>query len=301
MNLSHLHYFITLADEGHFANAAKSLFIARSTLSLAISQLERELGAPLFTKSGSSFTLTPYGKEFHRYASLALQNIETGKRNVAAMVQGDASTLRLGVPFTMQNADWSQMLRKFRASIGDTAKIQVQQGFSGELLHELSVGNLDLTFAGKSSDAPDNLTFLPWWSHELVIVVNRQNPLAERESLTLADLEGLHIHSYAKGCQPYEEIALFAEEHNLDLEYVFKDEITICSMVSTDDTAVAFSTYSFLMGAFKDIVCIPIEGIPRDFHWECLVYRNDGSLSSMALRFVEYAKSHPIPNGYLPR
>ena len=48
MNLSHLKYFISLADSKHFANTAKSLSIARSTLSLAISNLESDLGAPLF-------------------------------------------------------------------------------------------------------------------------------------------------------------------------------------------------------------------------------------------------------------
>lgn len=46
MNLSHLRYFISLADSKHFANTAKSLSIARSTLSLAISNLEQDLGAP---------------------------------------------------------------------------------------------------------------------------------------------------------------------------------------------------------------------------------------------------------------
>ena len=47
MNLAHLKYFITLADQEHFANTARSLGIARSTLSLAISRLEDDF-APLF-------------------------------------------------------------------------------------------------------------------------------------------------------------------------------------------------------------------------------------------------------------
>lgn len=86
MNLAHLKYFITLADQEHFAHAARSLGIARSTLSLAISRLEDDLHAPLFTKNGSTFTLSPYGKEFYRYASLALKNIETGMNKVHNML-----------------------------------------------------------------------------------------------------------------------------------------------------------------------------------------------------------------------
>lgn len=103
MNLSHLHYFITLADEGHFARAAKQLSIARSTLSLAISQLENELGAPMFIKNGSNFQLTSYGEEFYRYASLALHNLETGSSKVRSMIEDKEEVLRLGVLSAMQD------------------------------------------------------------------------------------------------------------------------------------------------------------------------------------------------------
>lgn len=54
MNLAHLKYFITLADQEHFANTARSLGIARSTLSLAISRLEDDLRAPLLPKMAAT-------------------------------------------------------------------------------------------------------------------------------------------------------------------------------------------------------------------------------------------------------
>ncbi len=301
MNLSHLHYFTTLAEEGHFSNAAKSLFIARSTLSLAISQLERELGAPLFTKNGSSFTLTAYGQEFYRYASLALQDIETGRRSVAAMMEGDNGTLRLGVPFTMQNPDWSHMIRDFHQQGDLQPNIEITQGFSEELLHELSVGNLDLSFAAKMENAPEGLTYEPYWSHELVLVVNKDNPLASAESVSLDSLKGLNVLSYREGSPLYDSVKAICDENQIEMEARFRDEITICSLVSSNQMTLGLATYSFLIPAFIDVVCIPIEGIPRDFHQEYLVYRSDDSLSGVALRFLEYAKKHPIPKGYLPR
>ncbi|MDO4854532.1 MAG: LysR family transcriptional regulator [Coriobacteriia bacterium] len=301
MNLSHLHYFTALAEEGHFSNAAKSLFVARSTLSLAISQLERELGAPLFTKNGSAFTLTPYGQEFYRYASLALQDIETGRRSVAAMMEGDNGTLRLGVPFTMQNPDWSHMIRDFHEQGEVSPNIEITQGFSEELLHELSVGNLDLSFAAKMDDAPAGLTYEPYWTHELVLVVNKDNPLASAESVTMDELKGLKVLSYREGSPLYDSVKDLADQYEIELEARFRDEITICSLVSSDKMALGLATYSFLIPAFTDVVCIPIEGISRDFHQEYLVYRSDDSLSGVALRFLEYAKNHPMPKGYLPR
>ena len=47
VNLSHLRYFVQLAHTRHFTRAAEQLYITQPSLSHAISQLERELGAPV--------------------------------------------------------------------------------------------------------------------------------------------------------------------------------------------------------------------------------------------------------------
>ena len=48
MNLSHLRYFVELAHVQHYTRTAERLCITQPSLSHAISQLEGELGVPLF-------------------------------------------------------------------------------------------------------------------------------------------------------------------------------------------------------------------------------------------------------------
>lgn len=52
MNLFYLRYFVTLAQVQHYTKAAEQLCIAQPSLSHAITQLEKELGVPLFEKNG---------------------------------------------------------------------------------------------------------------------------------------------------------------------------------------------------------------------------------------------------------
>ena len=81
MNLSQLYYFRKLAEVKHYTHAAEELFISQPTLSNSISQLEKELGIPLFKREGRTIKLTRYGAEFYEYATEAL-NAQIGRAHV---------------------------------------------------------------------------------------------------------------------------------------------------------------------------------------------------------------------------
>jgi LysR family transcriptional regulator, hydrogen peroxide-inducible genes activator len=62
MNLNQLLYVRAVVETGSFTRAADQCFVSQPTLSIAISQLEDELGGRLFSRTTRKVNLTPFGQ-----------------------------------------------------------------------------------------------------------------------------------------------------------------------------------------------------------------------------------------------
>src|SRR5438876_599905 len=62
VQLQQLAYFLAVAETRHFTRAADQVRVAQPSLSKQIKNLERELGAPLFSRSRGNVALTPAGE-----------------------------------------------------------------------------------------------------------------------------------------------------------------------------------------------------------------------------------------------
>src|SRR6478735_661352 len=77
MELHQLRYAVAVVDQGTFTAAAAACFVAQPSLSQAVRQLERELGAELFARIGRRVRLTAAGEAFVPAAREALRAVET--------------------------------------------------------------------------------------------------------------------------------------------------------------------------------------------------------------------------------
>ena len=92
MEMRHLRCLVAVAEELHFGRAATRLNLSQPPVSLAIKELEAELGVTLFERSSRRIVLTREGEEALHDARAVLARAELLKRR-AQSGAGTAGTL----------------------------------------------------------------------------------------------------------------------------------------------------------------------------------------------------------------
>src|ERR1700684_4270930 len=96
MELQQLKYFREVAKREHVTRTAEKLFVSQSAISRAVTQLEGELGVPLFYRQGRAVVLSPYGRLFLEHVIRAFNVLESGKRSPSEQSGAETGTISLG-------------------------------------------------------------------------------------------------------------------------------------------------------------------------------------------------------------
>ncbi|MGH2429088.1 MAG: LysR family transcriptional regulator [Candidatus Limnocylindria bacterium] len=109
VHLRDLRYFMAVAEELHFTQAAERLFLSQPALSKQIRQLELQLGAPLFERHPRGVTLTAAGTALLPVARGLVDRWADAQREV-----GEASqVLRIGMSTSIGRGLLPRATRRF--------------------------------------------------------------------------------------------------------------------------------------------------------------------------------------------
>lgn len=186
MNLFYLRYFVTLAHMQHYTKAAEQLCITQPSLSHAISQLEKELGLPLFEKSGRKTTLTRFGEEFLACAEHTLSTLDEGVASIKRSACGEG-LIRLGLLRTLGVEFVPRLAADFLKENPDLdIRFTFHTGVTKSLLDGLTARKFDLVFCSKPPDKL-KLTAVGVQKQDLVLIVPKEHPLSSRHAIDLAE------------------------------------------------------------------------------------------------------------------
>jgi DNA-binding transcriptional LysR family regulator len=192
MELRQLEYFVAVAQEANFTRAAERVHISQSGVSAQIRQLERELGAELFDRSGRQATLTIAGKAALEHARAVLDSANAVAQSVGEVTGLLRGHLTIGMVIGCTITPLFDALAAFHAAHAGI-EIALLEDSSDRLVDGVRAGSLDVALIGTSGAIPPGLEALTIIREPLVAAVPAGHPLAARRLVRLADVVGYPI------------------------------------------------------------------------------------------------------------
>jgi DNA-binding transcriptional LysR family regulator len=190
MELRHLRYFITVAEELNFSRAAKRLQIAQPPLSQQIKTLESELAVKLFDRKKRPLQLTLAGQAFLEEARLTLAHLEQAVHKTQRIHQAELGHLIVGFTSSMANDVLPNVLRIFRQHYPGINLI-LREASSGSQIQRLRDRETDIVFIYETPALrqASDLEILLLSHQTLVAVLPQHHPLTTQSTIALMDLE----------------------------------------------------------------------------------------------------------------
>ena len=264
MTLDDLRSLVAVCESGSFSAAARRLGCSQPAVSQHIQRLESELGLRLFERQARAVVATQAGESLRCAASESLDLLERAVHRFAALRDGDAGTLVVTTGGTTVKHFMRAAIKQFRRAFPKVA-MQFRAGMSSaECIEMLLRDPVDLAFVTQGDDI-DGITQLPLLELDYVLLTARDNPLAQRKSLRLRDLDGLECIGLVEGRTSRDQLSQALARHGVELNTV----MTVCDW----DTAIHLvelglgssivpSWYAHAAVSGTSSVPVPITGLP---------------------------------------
>jgi DNA-binding transcriptional LysR family regulator len=187
MQLRQLEAFVALANELHFGRTADRLGMGTATLSELIRRLERDLGAPLFTRTSRRVTLTAAGVELFGRATSILEEVESATAAVRRVAAGDSGPLHLGITPPVVPTLGPHLVRSFTDEMPDV-HVNMQRMWLPTMTEALRAGDIDVAITcGLVADPPGAVSEV-FCGEPLLVGLRPDHRLASKQSVSMADL-----------------------------------------------------------------------------------------------------------------
>jgi DNA-binding transcriptional LysR family regulator len=187
MELRHLRCLVAVAEELHFGRAAKRLHLSQPPVSLAIKELETELGLRLFERTSRHIQLTPGGEEALRDARAVLARTESMRQHAGNAARSHAGSLSVGFISLAAYSFLPDVLRRFTTDFPEV-RISLHESTTDQILGDLESGTLDVGCIFASPLLPATLTYRVTNRDPLIIALPQQHRLAHLARVPLERL-----------------------------------------------------------------------------------------------------------------
>jgi LysR family hydrogen peroxide-inducible transcriptional activator len=187
MTLTQLRYIVAVARERHFARAAAACFVSQPTLSVAVKNLEEELGITLFERGTKEVGLTEVGRQIVTQALQVLEQTDAIAEIAKQRKDPLTDPLRLGTIYTIGPYLLPQLVPALRKA-APQMPLFIEETFTARLLELLKNGEIDAAILALPF-SETGIETLPLYDEEFVVALPAGHAWEKRKAIPADDLK----------------------------------------------------------------------------------------------------------------
>ena len=200
MKLQQLRYIWEVAHHDLNVSAtAASLYTSQPGISKQIRLLEDELGVEIFSRSGKHLTkVTPTGEEILKIAGDILRQVEGIKQLSQEHNNPSRGSLSIATTHTQARYALPKVIEGFIDKYPEVS-LHMHQGTPIQISEKAADGTVDFAIATEALELFSDLLMMPCYRWNRCILVPKEHALAQRSSVSLADVAAHPIVTYVFG------------------------------------------------------------------------------------------------------
>ena len=288
MTLRNLQIFIRVAECGKMNLAAKQLYISQSSVSQAVSEIEKEFDVVLFDRIGKQLYITPLGRELLEHARKVVSYQESVQEWLGQ--QGKSRKLRVGVTMTVGSTLLCELVTRMKkacpqseisAFVGNTRLIE-EKLLNGELDIGLVEGVITNPVIRSTIEMQD----------ELVLICGRDHRFYGRTGVSVRELENEVLLLRERGSGTRAQLVEKLEENRIHYREALESVSTEAIIQSVAAGYGVSALSARLVGAelaSGEIWACPIEELSLVRHFSIVTYKNriEPEMMKLFIRTVE--------------
>lgn len=264
IELRHLLYFKTVAEELHFRRAAERLFIAQPGLSRQIKQLEDYYQTKLFVRDKRNVELTETGLYLKKEVDLIFNQLSNIKGHIEKIAEGKISSLKLGFIGSAVQAILPQLLVELKQK-QPLIDITLNELSNEVQLNLLNKQELDFGFV-RINETSMGLKSIPILTEHFSLVVpkNRFNKIKGKINLKDFSKESFILFSKEYSNSYYELVMSIFEDHGFSPHVTLRtvNALSIFNLVS-QGLGVAIVPSSLKKGYHTHVDFLELNHLPQ--------------------------------------
>ncbi len=297
MELRQLEAFVAVATELHFGRAAERLSIGQPTLSDLVRRLERELGAPLLTRTTRKVALTAAGQELLGRSKLILDEVASAAAAVRRTARGDTGTVRVAITPPVAPVLAPHLRGAAGEHLPDVA-VAVQRMWLPDLTRALTEGTVDVAITcARLPDAPGVVNTV-FCSEPLLVGLRPDHRLAGDDEVALEDLTQSRLAVPSETLFPALALAQRQALDSVGLSppTVILDTTDLSASGWTTQSEATWILLTASLGTPPGTTVrpiIPALTVPYTLQWS-----PERADTGAVARFVRLALTHDVPPGW---